>query len=239
MKRMKMKAVLVCVLTGLMALGLWGGQAAASSITYALDCIISGAGCTSSSSFGTIMFMDGLDANADGFTDVQVTVDLNGNSIEKALQVFLNYDDSKFSNATTFGTVPTELGAIVNEDQIKPDGYPCCGGGTGGGLDLQIPDPPPGNLGFEPVTFSLTLAGTNLSIADFNFFNEIGGSSKLTASDLIVAAIHIGALNGTEDSIFVGAQSVVPEPSTLVLLGSGLASLGAWGRKRLRRGRAG
>lgn len=235
---MRMKAVLVGVLTGLLALGVWGSRAEAASITYALDCIISGEGCTSSSSFGKINFLDGVDADADGFTDVQVTVDLNGDGVEKALQVFLNYDDNKFSNATTFGTVPTEFGVIVNEDQTKPDGYPCCEGGATGGLDLQIPDPPPGNLGFEPVTFSLTLAGTNLVLADFNLFNEIGGSAKLTASDLIVAAVHIGALNGGEDSIFVGAQTVIPEPSTLVLLGSGLAGLGAWGRKRLRRLRA-
>lgn len=193
-------------------------EAVASSVTFNLNCIISGAGCppSPSTSFGTVTLTDNGD-------NVDLVVDLAGEGVHTVLKVFLNYDDALFSNASPFDTT-SDAGVIVGENAQKPDGYP-------GFLDLTIPDPP-ASLGFEPYSDTITLAGFDLNPEHFNF---------LDTSGKMWAAVQVGNYGGSPgvaglDPIWVGADPPVatPEPGTLLLLGSGLAGLATWGWRRTR-----
>ena len=182
------------------------------ALTFDLNCILSSSGCTASASFGTITLTD-------NGNNVDIAVDLNGSGVEKVLLVFLNYDDSLFSNSSAFDLTGSKT-ISVDENNQQADGY------STGNFDLQLPAT--GNLGFEPFSGTITLASTNLDTTNFDFTDTSG---------VFFAAVHIGDLNGVNDSsIWVGSggSSQVPEPSTLLLLGSGLIGLGFWGRKRIR-----
>jgi hypothetical protein len=202
----------------------------AAVITYDLNCIISGgsveggnSNCANgilSPSYGTLTYAD----NASDPNKVDVTIDLTSNSSgdpRKALHFFFNYDDAKFGNSTSFVFTGDLTTYSIAENAQKPDGY-------SGFLDIQ--SPATGNGGFEPITFTIALAGTDLNPADFNFLDTL---------NKIFAAVHIGNCGPESgicdqtspggNSIWVGATprtTTVPEPTTLLLLGAGLLLVG-------------
>ena len=195
-----------------------------SALTFDLNCVLTSTGCTPSASYGTITITDNGD-------NVTIVVDLVGTD-NKIQGVWLNYDDSLFSNSSDFQTVNNggDIGVEVNENATQADGH------TAGFFDLHMPEPPPGNLGDDPFSDQITLASVNLDPDNFDFTTLSG----------LFAAVHIGNLfctdqaaglctpgQGGPDSLFVGSTSgdtsttttQVPEPSTLFLLGSGLLFL--------------
>ena len=216
----------------------WSAPSAA--LVFNLDCIISGAGCAPSASYGTVTLTD-------NGNDVTISVDLVGDDIQKVLAVVLNYDDSIFGPGDDFGTTndtsppPGDTnGVLENENGITADGYP-------GRLDLQIPESgslEPGNV--EPFVDNITLASFNLDPTHFDFTDTL---------DAIFAAVHIGqcgpdepavCLPGTggDNSIWVGSLTSengggpptgIPEPRAISLLALGLMGLGYVARRRSRR----
>ncbi|MBI4526426.1 MAG: PEP-CTERM sorting domain-containing protein [Deltaproteobacteria bacterium] len=206
----------------LLLLGFLSSQAQA--IIFDLDCIIVGGnGCTPSPSFGFIQLTD--DGNK---VDVSVTLfgpGGDGVNPRKINEIQLNYDDALFSDASAFSTT-SGTPVDVKENDTKADGYAL------GRLDLS----------WKPTAFSvyndellLDAGGTNLDPAHFLF--------KDTAN-LIFAAVHIGNFPSTAGSIWVGSlnevavppvEVVIPEPSTMILLGSGLLMAAAAGRRKFRK----
>jgi hypothetical protein len=225
---------------GLLGLTLTASTASASSISWDLTCTFKTPDQCSALgfSYGTVTLSD------NGLLDnqVQLTVDLAGNSIFKVQSVFLNYS----FDAGSGNTLDIDADTIgVNQNSEQADGY------SAGMFDISIPDN--GSLGvFEPYSRILSVpVGFTLDPADFNF--------KET-NNLLFAAVHIGATNcseagvlaGTctpnnttagEGSLWVGAPGgggsgrsgedpVVPEPASLLLFGSGLAMIARRARRK-------
>lgn len=76
-------------------------------------------------------------------------------------------------------------------------------------------------------TISIVVTGSGISASDFIYIAATGGGNGPFYS-----ASHVGSTGTTNaDSDWLGAGSPVPEPGTLVLLGLGLAGLGARRRR--------
>ncbi|MDZ8110015.1 MAG: hypothetical protein RM338_31080 [Nostoc sp. DedQUE12a] len=199
----------------------------AASLTYNLDCVISGtlgtktysggSTCTKvDTSFGTLTIKD----NATNANKVDVVIDLAGANKHKIQTFDLNYNDAKFQNnafqisaASPYGMGTKPI--TVDENKQKPGGYQ-------GKLDLEINplSTGPTNDGF---TATISLSNFDLNVADFDFKDFLGN---------IFAAVHIGNYGNNPgvsgaNSIWVGASSYyqappkpkyVPEPGTTVAL---------------------
>lgn len=186
----------------------------ARAFSYDFGCVISGSGCTpTGTDWGDFSIVNSSTNN--------VTVSVSVDSGLKLLGFGFNYDGTPAPGTFTFAG-GMNIDYLANG--IKPDGYPYY-------FDLDVPGG--GNLG-NVSSFSdvLSLNGGALTIreGDFDLFDSGGG---------VTAFAHIGGLNTSiypAGSIWVGTGTrQVPEPGTLLLLGSGLVGLAVYGRKTFKR----
>jgi hypothetical protein len=119
----------------------------------------------------------------------------------------------------------TNLNAIPNPANsstiTKNDFYAGASEGTGNNIT------PPGILPGQSDIFYLNFSGVDFSAIGFilDDFFELGGVRLQSLPD----SINGGSL------FLVGGPTPVPEPGTMMLLGSGLIGLAAWGRKKFRK----
>ncbi len=82
--------------------------------------------------------------------------------------------------------------------------------------------------------FNIVLEGSWTNANEADFLNLVSGPQSPSGGDFF--AIYMRTFPFTEGYLLTNAAAEpIPEPSTMVLLGSGLAGLIGWGRKRLRK----
>ncbi len=191
----------------------------APALTFDLNYTVSATPTAVSPSWGTVTITD--DGNS-----VDVLVSPTVDTDWKLLALYLNYAGS----ATAFTYTSTDFNNPANTSSGSADFSPNgeqADGYTAGKFDIQIPDT--GNLGNVSGDVLIVLsANVNLDPSDFDHFDFPNG--------LLTSAAHFGnAPQGEGGSIWVGSgpgtPPRVPEPGTLMLLGSGLLGLGIFGRK--------
>lgn len=184
----------------------------ASALTFDLNYTISATPTPVTPNWGTLTITD--DGNS---VDLLVSPT---NTSWKLLELDLNY----VGGATSFSYTGTGGNGTVNysPDGIKADGY------SAGMFDLAIPAT--GNFGnvSGDVLIVLSAGSVNLDPSNFDFKDSNG---------LLTSAEHFGNLPQAQGgSIWVGSgpgtTNKVPEPSTMLLLGSGLLGLALFGRKK-------
>jgi len=168
----------------------------------------------------------------------QVTVDVNnaGNTATFTVSSLLNgyvFDSFGFNSSATValvaGSGTGELGtySLTGPGSITEDGwgkfdYEFDTGKTGGsnGGDCVVTSGSPGT----GCTFSFVVSGTGLTVTDF----EVASSGDSGSTDFVG---HMA--NGANSGGYAG-DAVAPEPTSLVLFGSGLLGVGLVLRRRLR-----
>ncbi len=215
-----MKRVLAFV--PLILLALSPVPAAATSITFDLDFEFSGGTTPSGVPSVTID-----DFGGSGVVQVSITSNLSGTEFIDDL--YLNFSGNPNLLSPTFVSGVQANNVLFGSNAFKADGD--------GFYDILLDYPPPGSPKFGAGATSVylfTLAGITA-----NDFNLESLCSQGCGNGSFFAAAHVQSIgpNGS-GSGWVGSQGsiqLIPEPASLLLMGSGLFAATARVRRRLRK----
>lgn len=202
-------------------------QAKANIITFELDTEFSGA----TQPAGTdLPWLEAKfdDQNTIGSVNLKLEAKLTGT--EKITEVYLNFDDLKDVTLLAFSTSDPIDSIQTGMNAFKADGD--------GWYDILISFPNSGTDlfdNFNEYYITITLAG--ITANDFDFLSSPGGGNGIWG-----AAAHVQGVGDTGgDSGWIGPSegfTPIPEPATMLLLGTGLVGVAGATRKKTRKNQA-
>jgi len=195
----------------------------------------------------TMAGADGQDVVANDQVSVTVSMDSEGLTGITLLSIGVLFDDTRLSYNQAASSTSSYIlysSTAKNGGQYLSAAATCGGGypGGGAGCDLRVGIPNQINIDYLAPDLQVGTGATNVGTGNdllvtliFDVLDPANGGSAAISLSQTAPGNVIGVAGGSAVANLFGSGSVnvVPEPTTALLVGLGLAGLGVAGRRRV------